>query len=211
VLIAVAEACRELNIAPKITMLVVGKRHHTRLFPVNPGDADRSGNCPAGTVVDNVVTHPVEADFFLLSHGGLLGTSRPAHYNPVYDTNNFTYVQSRMCSGSSLISSRVLRPDDIQALTFALCHNYARATRSVSIPAPVYCSSRLRSPRRLLMYPVDADIVCSRAKNHYAPNQNLNFTETMTQTSGQAQAALKTFTDQFKPLHRNAVSTLELM
>ena len=33
--------------------------------------------------------------------------------------------------------------DAIQGLSFALCHVYARATRSVSIPAPVYCESYL--------------------------------------------------------------------
>ena len=47
-------------------------------------------------------------------------TSRSAHYNVLYDENNFT-------------------PDSLQALSYALCHVYARATRSVSIPAPVYC------------------------------------------------------------------------
>ena len=31
--------------------------------------------------------------------------------------------------------------DALQALSFALCHVYARSTRSVSIPAPVYCAS----------------------------------------------------------------------
>ena len=29
--------------------------------------------------------------------------------------------------------------DGLQSLSFALCHVYARSTRSVSIPAPVYC------------------------------------------------------------------------
>jgi hypothetical protein len=29
----------------------------------------------------------------------------------------------------------------LQELAFALCHIYAKATRSVSIPAPVYCTS----------------------------------------------------------------------
>ncbi|EIN04651.1 argonaute-like protein [Punctularia strigosozonata HHB-11173 SS5] len=169
----IQEACKELGIDPKITLFVVGKRHHTRLFPEDPRDADRSGNCPAGTVVDNVITHPVESDFYLLSHGGLLGTSRPAHYNPVYDSNNFT-------------------ADDIQALTFALCHNYARATRSVSIPAPVYY----------------ADIVCARAKHHYAPDAHLNYTETMTQSSDQAAATLRSFTDLFKPLHTQTSRTM---
>jgi hypothetical protein len=31
--------------------------------------------------------------------------------------------------------------DGLQSLSFALCHVYARSTRSVSIPAPVYCKS----------------------------------------------------------------------
>ena len=50
-------------------------------FPQNERDGDRSGNCPAGTVVDRAVAHPTEFDFYLQSHGGLLGTSRPAHYS----------------------------------------------------------------------------------------------------------------------------------
>lgn len=58
-------ACKELGINPTITVIVVGKRHHVRFFPQNPGDADRSGNCPAGTVVDREVAHPTEFDFYL--------------------------------------------------------------------------------------------------------------------------------------------------
>ncbi|KAJ7878523.1 argonaute-like protein [Mycena olivaceomarginata] len=115
----IKQACQELKIAPRITLVVVGKRHHIRLFPVNDRDADRSGNCPAGTVVDRDIGHPTEFDFYLQSHGGLLGTSRPAHYSVLYDENN-------------------LNADAMQALSFALCHVYAASTRSVSIPAPVY-------------------------------------------------------------------------
>ncbi|KAJ7500499.1 argonaute-like protein [Mycena galericulata] len=112
-------ACLQLKIKPTITLVVVGKRHHVRFFPTNERDADRSGNCPAGTVVDRDVGHPTEFDFYLQSHGGLLGTSRPAHYSVLYDENNLT-------------------ADTMQALSFALCHVYAGSTRSVSIPAPVY-------------------------------------------------------------------------
>ena len=85
-------ACADLKISPKITVIVVGKRHHVRFFPRNDADADKSGNCPAGTVVDREVANPAEFDFYLQSHGGLLGTSRPAHYNILCDENNFTYV-----------------------------------------------------------------------------------------------------------------------
>lgn len=50
-------------------MIVVGKRHHVRFFPkLNEGD--RSGNCPAGTIVDRDITHPTEFDFYLQSHSG---------------------------------------------------------------------------------------------------------------------------------------------
>jgi hypothetical protein len=54
----------------------------SRFFPQNERDGDpKTGNCPAGTVVDRDVGHPTEFDFYLQSHGGLLGTSRPAHYS----------------------------------------------------------------------------------------------------------------------------------
>ena len=38
---------------------------------------------------------------------------------------------------------RFNRADAMQNLSFSLAHVYARATRSVSIPAPVYCESYL--------------------------------------------------------------------
>ncbi|KAI0053586.1 argonaute-like protein [Auriscalpium vulgare] len=162
------KACERLGINPQITMIVVGKRHHVRFFPASGQDADRSGNCPAGTVVDTKVVNPVEFDFYLQSHGGLLGTSRPAHYNVLYDENKFT-------------------PDGLQSLSFALCHVYARSTRSVSIPAPVYY----------------ADIVCSRAKHHYDPQQGLDLSMSETATNSDEQASnLEKFKKAYIPLNR---------
>ncbi|KAF7359006.1 Protein argonaute-2 [Mycena sanguinolenta] len=152
----IKEACEELKINPRITLIIVGKRHHIRLFPTNDRDADRSGNCPAGTVVDRDIGHPTEFDFYLQSHGGLLGTSRPAHYSVLYDESNF-----------SLFS-------------FALCHVYARSTRSVSIPAPVYY----------------ADIVCSRAKNHFDP-----FTQQSDSGATETSETLEAFKQAYLPLH----------
>ncbi|KAI0081731.1 argonaute-like protein [Panus rudis PR-1116 ss-1] len=161
------DACAQLQINPTITVIVVGKRHHVRFFPKTQADADRSGNCRAGTVVDRDITHPLEMDFYLQSHAGLLGTSRPAHYNVLYDENKFT-------------------ADALQALSFSLCHVYARSTRSVSIPAPVYY----------------ADIVCSRAKNHYDPQQQMNLTDTGTDDAPASQQ-LEVYKKNFKPLHAN--------
>jgi len=106
---------------PKVTFVVVQKRHHTRLFVSDDRDADRSGNVPAGTCVDGIITHPHEFSFFLVSHAGIQGTSRPAHYHVLLDENGFG-------------------ADAMQKLCFDLCHNYCRCTRSVSIVPPVYYS-----------------------------------------------------------------------
>ncbi|KAJ7590925.1 argonaute-like protein [Mycena floridula] len=138
-------ACKKLNISPKITVIVVGKRHHVRFFPHKPEEGDRSGNCKAGTVVDRDIGHPTEFDFYLQSHGGLLGTSRPAHYSE----NEFS-------------------PDALQSLSFALCHLYARSTRSVSIVAPMPTLS-------------------ARAKNHYEPGGVADLSETATNSMDQNQ------------------------
>ncbi|KAI0766861.1 argonaute-like protein [Trametes elegans] len=155
-------ACAETGINAKITVIVVGKRHHVRFIPQNPQDADRSENCPAGTVIDSDITHPLENDFYLQ-----LWTSRPAHYNVLYDDNRFT-------------------ADNLQALSFALCHVYARATRSVSIPAPVYY----------------ADIVCARARNHFDPDGGMDFEGSgVSLDEAQATTTLEAFQRAFKPLH----------
>ena len=65
------------------------------------------------------ITHPTEFDFYLCSHQGIQGTSRPSHYHVLWDDNHFD-------------------ADELQQLTFQLCHTYVRCTRSVSIPAPAY-------------------------------------------------------------------------
>ncbi|KAF7314910.1 Argonaute-like protein [Mycena indigotica] len=160
-------ACAELKINPKITLIIVGKRHHFRFLPARDNDADRSGNCPAGTVVDRDIGHPLELDFYLQSHAGLLGTSRPSHYSVLHDENNFS-------------------PDALQSLSFALCHVYARATRSVSIPAPVYY----------------ADIVCSRAKHRFNPLAGSE-THTATTDPEQAYQALEAEFQQIHPRQKN--------
>ncbi|KAK9068594.1 hypothetical protein SSX86_012709 [Deinandra increscens subsp. villosa] len=120
----IRKACVSLeeNYMPPVTFIVVQKRHHTRFFPANHGDrasTDRSGNILPGTVVDTKICHPTEFDFYLCSHSGIQGTSRPAHYHVLYDENKFT-------------------ADGLQMLTNSLCYTYARCTRSVSIVPPAY-------------------------------------------------------------------------
>ncbi|XP_026820785.1 protein argonaute-2-like [Rhopalosiphum maidis] len=121
-LTAIREACVKLegDYKPGITFIVVQRHHHTRLFCADKRDQwGKSGNIPAGTIVDVGITHPIEFDFFLCSHQGIQGTSRPSRYHVLWDDNNF-------------------ESDELQILTYQLCHTYVRCTRSVSIPAPLY-------------------------------------------------------------------------
>ncbi|VDN60348.1 unnamed protein product [Dracunculus medinensis] len=119
---AMREACMmlERNYQPGITFIAVQKRHHTRLFAVDKKDqVGKAFNIPPGTTVDVGITHPTEFDFYLCSHAGIQGTSRPSHYHVLWDDNNLT-------------------ADELQQLTYQMCHTYVRCTRSVSIPAPAY-------------------------------------------------------------------------
>ncbi|XP_050204990.1 protein argonaute 5 [Mercurialis annua] len=118
---AIRQACASLEAGylPPVTFIVVQKRHHTRLFPVERGQTDKSGNILPGTVIDTKICHQREFDFYLNSHAGIQGTSRPTHYHVLYDENQFT-------------------ADNLQMLTNNLCYTYARCTRSVSIVPPAY-------------------------------------------------------------------------
>uniref|UniRef100_A0A7N0V8L2 Piwi domain-containing protein n=1 Tax=Kalanchoe fedtschenkoi TaxID=63787 RepID=A0A7N0V8L2_KALFE len=121
---AIRKACASLEegYLPPVTFVVVQKRHHTRFFPFEHGNrntTDRSGNILPGTVVDQKICHPMEFDFYLNSHAGIQGTSRPVHYHVLYDENNFS-------------------ADEIQSLTNNLCYTYARCTKSVSVVPPAY-------------------------------------------------------------------------
>eukprot|EP00887_Chlorella_sp_A99_P007698 scaffold20.g7698.t1 len=121
---ALREACKEMGdpaaeYAPPITFIVVQKRHHTRIFPLptDQQNRDRSGNCLPGTVVDTAICHPHEFDFYLNSHAGIQGTSRPTHYHVLVDENRFS-------------------ADQLQGMTYRLCYLFCRCTRSISVCPP---------------------------------------------------------------------------
>ncbi|KAJ3670135.1 hypothetical protein LUZ60_010459 [Juncus effusus] len=121
---SIRKACQSLEegYLPRITFVVVQKRHHTRLFPESHGRrdmTDKSGNILPGTVVDHDICHPSEFDFYLCSHAGIQGTSRPTHYHVLFDENGYS-------------------ADALQVMTNNLCYTYARCTRSVSVVPPAY-------------------------------------------------------------------------
>ncbi|SLM41349.1 Stem cell self-renewal protein Piwi [Lasallia pustulata] len=109
----------------KVSIIIVGKRHHTRFYPTKPEEADqRSGNCVNGTVVDRGVTSERFWDFYLQAHTGIQGTARPAHY---------VVVQDRIRLGA----------DALEQMTHNLCYLFGRATKAVSICPPAYYADLL--------------------------------------------------------------------
>lgn len=128
---------------PRITIVIVGKRHHTRFFPCSAEHGDLKGNCRQGTVVDRGITEEGSWDCYLLSHSVLQGTGRPAHYYVIID--EIFRARTR-----GLRQPTVHAADELEKVTQALCYVFGRATKAVSICTPAYY----------------ADILCERARRY---------------------------------------------
>ncbi|KAL4977719.1 ribonuclease H-like domain-containing protein [Aspergillus desertorum] len=139
-------ACKDIYPAPDtaknlpgFSIIIVGKRHHTRFYPTRQEDADRSNNPVNGTVVDRGVTEARNWDFFLQAHTALKGTARPAHYYTVWDE---IFLRQK------IIPPAKNAADMLEAMTHHMCYLFGRATKAVSICPPAYY----------------ADLVCTRAR-----------------------------------------------
>lgn len=145
------QTCTELYKAvgkpsPKFTIIIVGKRHHTRFFPEAGSQAsDKSGNPKCGLVVDRGITEARNWDFFLQSHSSHLGTARPSHYYVIWD-EIFTRP------GANYIPPGMNPADLLEQVTHDMCYLFGRATKAVSLCPPVYY----------------ADIACERAGRYLA-------------------------------------------
>ncbi|KAL4872284.1 hypothetical protein BDV12DRAFT_162657 [Aspergillus spectabilis] len=124
---------------PRFSIIIVGKRHHTRFYPTRHEDADRSNNPQNGTVVDRGITEARNWDFFLQAHTALKGTARPAHYYTVWDE-----IFHKMKPAAPYQNAA----DILEAMTHHMCYLFGRATKAVSICPPAYY----------------ADLVCTRAR-----------------------------------------------
>jgi hypothetical protein len=132
---------------PKITIVVVGKRHHTRFYPRSHAGADGKGNPRPGTVVDRSITSQFLWEFYLQAHEAIQGTARPAHYVVVVDeffSSTFRLAQNR----PSVEPPYRNAADVLENFTHAISYALGRSTRSTGV-----CT-----PARL------ADKVCDRAR-----------------------------------------------
>jgi eukaryotic translation initiation factor 2C len=137
---------------PKLAIIVCGKRHHTRFYPTQEAEADRSSNCAPGTVVDRGVVEVRAWDFFLQPHACLQGTARPGHYYVILD---------EVLRGRQVKAPLENNADALEELTHNLCHLFGRATKAVSLCPPAYY----------------ADLLCTRLRcylpNEFDPNDSL--------------------------------------
>ncbi|KAI1386230.1 Piwi-domain-containing protein [Hypoxylon trugodes] len=167
------EACQEVYSAPdqkkglpRITLIVVGKRHHTRFYPTKASDADRSGNARSGTVVDRGVTEARSWDFFLQAHAAIKGTARPAHYFVLIDE----IFRQRYGNKSKTPGKNI--SDELQELTQSMSYVFGRATKAVSYCTPAYY----------------ADILCERSRRYLKDEFETPGNSTAPSTAGSAAA-----------------------
>jgi hypothetical protein len=172
---------------PTITLIVATKKHNVVFFPRSNADGDQKGNCRPGTVIDTDVVSPEGTDYYLYGHAGLLGTSKPAHFNILVDENDFTCVQVVTCFLVQLLSNNAeecftvcmtftdLTASNVFHLPFVTCMPLAH----VQSRSPLHYSVCSYFPHFCLAHTLfihihintDAHNVCTRAKNHYDPEQ----------------------------------------
>ncbi|KAL9083257.1 MAG: hypothetical protein Q9165_008610 [Trypethelium subeluteriae] len=168
------QACKELYPAdlqkrgvPRFSVIIVGKRHHTRFYVTDEKNAQgRPKNTKPGTVVDRGVTEAHNWDFFLQPHAAIQGTARPAHYYVIYD---------------EIFRDKKLNPlnerpaDMLERLTHEISYLYARATKAVSLSPPAYY----------------ADLACERARDYLAEYYDASATATPAATDSSASNAVR--------------------
>ncbi|XP_015434182.1 PREDICTED: LOW QUALITY PROTEIN: protein aubergine-like [Dufourea novaeangliae] len=101
----------------KMAFIIVTKRINTRIF-------HNRENPPPGTVIDDVVTNPMKYDFFIIPQSVRQGTVTPCAFNVIADTTGW-------------------RADQMQRITYKLCHMYYNWSGTVRVPAPCQYAHKL--------------------------------------------------------------------
>lgn len=95
----------------KMAFIIVSKRINSRIFL-----SDNRSNPKPGTIIDDHITLPERYDFLLVSQSVREGTVAPTSYNIIHDTVS-------------------LSADQLQRLTFKMCHLYYNCSNPVRVPA----------------------------------------------------------------------------
>jgi hypothetical protein len=131
---------KKMHVKPmRISIIIVGKRHHTRFFCV--GKENRSDNPSNGTIVDRDVTEYGKWEFYLQSHTPNQGVARPVRYMVILD-EIFRNVKLRHQSPSAA--------DHLESITHNMCYLLGRCNKAVSVCPPVFY----------------ADLVCTRGRSY---------------------------------------------
>ena len=139
-----------------------------------------------------------------MSHGGLLGTSRPCHY-------------------SVLVDESKLSADALQQLTYNLAYIYPRSTRSVSIVSPAYFAHHgMLFPAYPIPY-LNADrviyfffSVATRGRAHLGHDDEDDSTTMISSASSGREEVirdtkLQQAREKLKQIHKNLESTMYFM
>jgi len=81
--------------------------------------SNQINNIQSGTVVDTDIVSRHGFNFYLNTDTTVQGTSRPTFYQVLHNQIGFT-------------------PDEIQQLTYYLCHTDVLCTKAVSVPLPIH-------------------------------------------------------------------------
>ncbi|CAG0925140.1 unnamed protein product [Notodromas monacha] len=124
VLKAIEKLCPET----RLKVVSVNKRIQTQFFREGPpGRAAAAMNPEPGTVIDDVVTNPEWVDFYLIPQSVREGTVNPVSYRTLHDDpRGFGFTS-----------------DQLQIITYVLCHAYFNWTGTVRVPAPCQYAHKL--------------------------------------------------------------------
>ncbi|CAE8706965.1 unnamed protein product, partial [Polarella glacialis] len=148
--------------APKLVIIVGQKRHQTRFFKDEPsaggssqakesgaigkgmkgdvkGDKGKGGKgsgkagdgkqVPPGTVASQGIAQPGHINFLMVSQKGIQGTSVPCHYHVLH-------LDTRLTQAG-------IGVNDVERITYDLCHIYSRADTTVGYASPAYLADHL--------------------------------------------------------------------
>ncbi|KAG8531253.1 uncharacterized protein KY384_004611 [Bacidia gigantensis] len=121
---------------PRVTIVIVGKRHHLRFYPKDLTEAAKNSNLKPGTVIDRGVTEARNWEFYLQPHSALQGTARTSHYYVIYDQ---IFHHHRLSKSAQYEN----QADMLEGITHAMCYLFPRATKAISVCPPAYLADLL--------------------------------------------------------------------